>query len=295
MLSAPSREELANRNSYDPFERCERLARSHYENFTILTRLVPRPLLPHFSSVYAYFRSTDDIGDEAAGDRLFLLDRWGKELIEAFDGKASRFPFTALTETIKRYDLDKEYFLRPIEASRRDQLKKRYATYEELIEYSTYSVTPFGRLLLQLIGYRHENFYRLSDATCMAHQLANFWQDVGDDYKKGRIYIPQEDLVKYGVGEADIAQRNVTPGFRDLIRFECSRARNLFREGSKLTGLLPYRWRYPCALITHSGLRLLFKIEKLNYDVLSDRPVLTSPDRIKIALQAAVKSIFPRR
>lgn len=276
----------------DPFGACEVLARSHYENFTILSRLVPRKLRPHFSAVYSYFRCTDDIGDEVPGDRLLLLDQWERELHEAFDGKAKRFPFTALTKTLQLYNLDREYFLRPIEASRRDQRIKRYATYKELVEYSTYSVTPFGRLLLQIVDCRGDDFYRLSDATCIAHQLVNFWQDITVDYNKGRLYIPEEDLAKFGISEDDVAERNFTPKFRDLMIFECSRVRNLFAEGWELIHLLPLRWRYPCGLVTYSGIRLLNKIEGMGFDVLSQRPVLAKRDRAKIALRAGFKSVF---
>jgi squalene synthase HpnC len=189
------------------------------------------------AALYSYCRCVDDIGDEAQGDRMALLDEWEKALNDCFDGKASTFPFTALKDTVREHRIEKEQFERLIEANRRDQTTGRYADYAAVIDYCRYSATPVGRMVLQLFDCRGADFYAPSDATCTALQLANFWQDVSVDIGKGRIYIPQSDLTAFGVTEDDILGRNGSEAFNQLMKFECQRAWNLFHEGWELVPL----------------------------------------------------------
>ncbi len=216
---APS---LSEANAY-----CECLAKSHYENFSVATWFLPERLKPHFYSVYAYCRISDDLGDEVGDPQksLKLLDEWEAELNECYDGQPRHPVFIALRETVKTCDIPKQPFVDLLTAFRQDQRVTRYETFDDLLGYCRYSADPVGRLVLYLCGYRDSERQALSDYTCTALQLANFWQDVVTDYGKGRIYLPLESLRRSGVTEEDIAERNFTPAFRELMRFEVARAR----------------------------------------------------------------------
>ena len=189
------------------YAHCRRIALGHYENFPVVSWLLPRELRPHIFALYAYCRGVDDLGDEAEGDRLALLDEWEAELRRCYDGSPSDVRFVALADTIRRFDIPPEPFLRLIEANRRDQRVNRYQTFDELLDYCSYSANPVGRLVLYVFGYRDEERARLADNTCTALQLANFWQDVRRDLKMGRVYIPLEDMARFGYSEADLVAR----------------------------------------------------------------------------------------
>ena len=176
------------------YAHCRRIALGHYENFPVVSWLLPRELRPHIFALYAYCRGVDDLGDKSEGDRLALLDDWEAELRRCYDGSPSDARFVALADTIRRFDIPPEPFLRLIEANRRDQRTNRYQTFDELLDYCTYSANPVGRLVLYVFGYRDEERARLADSTCTALQLANFWQDVRRDLKMGRVYIPLGDM-----------------------------------------------------------------------------------------------------
>ncbi|HEY6939113.1 MAG TPA: squalene synthase HpnC, partial [Terriglobales bacterium] len=206
---------------------CERLARSHYENFSVATWFLPRRLRPHFYSIYAYCRISDDLGDEVGNPQyaLQLLDIWEGELDACYAGKPRHPVFVALAETVRACDIPRQPFADLLTAFRQDQRVSRYESFEDLLGYCQYSANPVGRLVLYACGYRDDERQQLSDYTCTALQLANFWQDVLVDYAKGRIYLPLESMRKFEVTEDDIAQRRGTPQFLDLMRFEVARAR----------------------------------------------------------------------
>jgi squalene synthase HpnC len=246
--------------------------------------LLPRSLRRHVYAVYAYCRGVDDLGDEADGDRLALLDDWERELRAAYDGSPSDPRFVALANTIREFDIPAEPFERLIEANRRDQTVKRYATFDELVDYCTYSANPVGHLVLYVFGYRDPVRQGLSDATCTALQLTNFWQDVTDDLAQDRIYIPQEDLDRFGVSEDDLRARRVTPDFRRLIAFEVRRTREIFDDGTDLIGVVSGRLRTDLRLFTLSGLAVLDEIASRGHDVLTSRPTLSR--RRKVMLTA---------
>ena len=186
------------------------MAAGSYENFNVGSRFIKRRLRPHFYSVYAFCRLVDDLGDEVEGDRLELLDRWEDELHLCYSGSPKLIWFQALQGTIDEFDIPPEPFLRLIEANRRDQRDKEYADFDALVEYCTYSATPVGHLVLYLYGYFSDEMSSYSDDTCIALQLANFWQDVARDHGKGRIYIPISDMDEFGVELSTIRKREPT-------------------------------------------------------------------------------------
>src|SRR5450755_2166958 len=212
------------------------VATHHYENFNVASWLLPADLHQHFYNVYAYCRWADDLGDEIPEKNraLALLNWWERELNACYDGRPSHPVFVALRETVVAKDIPEQLFVDLLKAFRHDQTVKRYDTWAEVLDYCVYSANPVGRLVLYLCGYRDEERQRLSDFTCTALQLANFWQDVIVDYAKDRIYLPLEDLARFGCTEDQIARREFTPAFRELMRFEVDRARGLFEQGMPL-------------------------------------------------------------
>lgn len=275
-------------NLAEAYAYCRGIALGHYENFPMVSWLLPRELRDPMYAVYAYCRGVDDLGDEADGDRLTLLDEWAAELRSAYDGTPSDPRFVALADTIRRFDLPPEPFERLIEANRRDQRQIRYDTFEELLDYCTYSANPVGRLVLNIFGYRDERRFALSDATCTALQLANIWQDVARDYAMGRIYIPGEDMAMFGVTEADIASGKATTAFRKLLRYEVERTREYFRRGLPLIDSVRGRLRMDLRLFSLGGLVVLDAIKGQRFDVLSQRPTVSLSQKIWLGARALV-------
>lgn len=268
---------------------CERLARSHYENFSVATWFLPRRLRPHFFSVYAYCRISDDLGDEVGDpqESLDLLDAWEAELDACYSGSPRHPVFVALAETVRACDIPRQPFADLLKAFRQDQTVHRYATFDELLGYCRYSANPVGRLVLYVCGYRDDARQRLSDSTCTALQLANFWQDVRVDYEKGRIYVPLEDLAQFGVTEVDIANGNATPAFRNLMRFQVARARQWFNQGLPLASQVDSAVALDIELFTRGGQEILKAIEARDFDVLSSRPAISKTRKFWLVAVAA--------
>ena len=266
------------------YARCRELARSHYENFTIGSWLLPRDRLDHLFAVYAFCRSVDDLGDEFGGDRLAALDLWEKDLLRCY-GDAPRHPYlVALQHTIEAFDIPKDPFMRLIEANRMDQRTRRYPTFQDLEHYCRHSANPVGHMVLYVFGFRDEERRRLSDYTCTALQLANFWQDVARDYAMGRIYIPLEDMDRFGYSEDELGRGLATESFRRMMAFEVARARELFHRGLGLVDTLDGRLKLDVALFTRGGLKGLDAIEKQEDDVLSRRPALSKAAKLRLML-----------
>jgi squalene synthase HpnC len=279
------------------FAACQRLATTHYENFSVLSWFLPRALRPHFSSVYAFCRHTDDLGDEdmvdvsTPAERLARLDAWEADLRRCFgDDQSPEHPYLiALRETIRRFDVPTEPFLSLIEANRMDQRANRYPTYADVQRYCEHSANPVGRLVLMLYGYRDEEGGRLSDAICTALQLTNFWQDVASDYhQRSRVYLPAEDMARFGCDMDALARGEATPDFRALMCFEVERARALFHQGMPLLAHLDGMPRRAVALFVLGGLEILAAIERLNYDVLAQRPILSRRRKLRLMARVAV-------
>lgn len=269
---------------------CERLAGSHYENFSVASWFLPKRLRPHFHSVYAYCRISDDLGDEV-GDplqSLALLDAWELELDACYDGNPRHPVFVALRETVRACDVPKQPFSDLLKAFRQDQTTTRYPSFDDLLGYCRYSANPVGRLVLYLCGYRDEERQVLSDFTCTALQLANFWQDISVDYGKGRIYLPAEDMQRFHVVEGDIESRRADERFRQLMRFEIARAREWFHRGLPLIEKVDRELAVDLELFSSGGLEILKAIERQNYDVLSSRPSISRFRKLQLVARAAV-------
>ena len=274
---------------------CRWMAGVHYENFPVLSIAVPKPLRQDFANVYAYCRWSDDLGDETGGGgrALELLDAWEQELRRAYEGKA-RHPITiALAETIARFEIPPTPFIDLLDAFRRDQTQKTYATYAELLDYCRCSANPVGQLVLYLAGRHRPENAADSDAICTGLQLANFWQDVARDAAIGRIYLPAEDRERFGVPEADVLAGRDSPELRELVRFECERAEGLLRSGLPLARRMPGRLRLAIALFANGGLGILRAIKRAGYGSMARRPKLGKSSYLGIGARAVFASIFP--
>jgi squalene synthase HpnC len=274
---------------------CQHLAETHYENFHVATWFLPKALRPHFHAIYAYCRVSDDLGDEvaSAAEALALLDQWGEELDACYAGSARHPVFVALEETIRACSIPKEPFADLLIAFRQDQTVARYRTIEDVLQYCRYSANPVGRLVLYACGEADEEKFRLSDATCSALQLANFWQDVREDYARGRVYLPQNDMRDFRVSDANIAEGIATPEFRRLMRSEVSYARDLFHHGLPLIGMVNRDLALDLDLFSRGGLEILRAIELRDYDVLSARPAISKTTKATLALRAVTAKLLP--
>lgn len=278
----------------EAFAYCSALTKSHYENFPVGSALMPKPLQPAVHSLYAFMRTADDFSDEnrTAGDeaeRMGWLNQWETMLSDCEAGKAAHPVFIALRSTLERYALPAVWLHDLLHAFMMDVTVRRYATQAELQTYCRYSANPVGRLILTLCGYRDEALYQLSDAICTGLQLANHWQDVAVDLQKDRIYLPQDDMKRFGVTDADLFRRTATPAFRQLLAFEVARARGLFAIGRPLPEKVRGRLRWELRFTWRGGARILDKIEDADFDVFTRRPVVTRADWLGIA----ARSLFP--
>jgi squalene synthase HpnC len=266
---------------------CRRFTRRHSENFSVATILLPRRLLDHFHAVYSFCRWADDLGDETGGGAraLDLLRWWREELLCCYDDGRPRHPgMVALTETIRRFRIPPEPFVDLIYAFEQDQLVKRYATFEQLRDYCRHSADPVGRILLHLFECFDEERAELSDRICTALQLTNFWQDVARDYAIGRVYLPEEDRIRFGYTESDLASGRHNRAFVDLMRFEVERARDLFFRGLPLIDQVPRDVRIDVDLFARGGLAVLGKIERVGYNVWRRRPKLAKWEKFALVL-----------
>ena len=272
---------------------CARVTRTHYENFSVASWLLPRHLVPHFEAVYAYCRWADDLADETGGGvrALALLDWWRFELLDAYGGRPWHPVMVALQDTIKAFDIPPEPLLNLLLAFAQDQHVKAYGTFAQLRGYCANSADPVGRLVLHLFGCATPDRVKLSDEICTGLQLANFCQDVARDADLGRVYLPAEDLARFGVDAADFTTRRVTPGFRQLMAFEVERARGYFDRGAPLLATLPGPARRNVGLFLGGGRAILDAIERRGFDVLSCRPRVTKFTKAKLLLRSLAESM----
>jgi squalene synthase HpnC len=260
------------------------LATHHYENFNVVSWLLPKDLHQHFYNVYAYCRWADDLGDEVPQKEraLELLDWWERELDACYNGRPSHPVFVALRETVVRKDIPKQPFADLLRAFRQDQNVKRYPTWESVIGYCVYSANPVGRLVLYLCGYRDEERQAMSDATCTALQLANFWQDVSRDLEKGRIYIPLDVAAAHGVTEMDIVDRCFDHRYVNLMEDLIARTRVLFRQGTPLAKMVSGRLSVDLEMFSRGGAAVLDAIEAIGYDTLHTRPAISKSKQVRL-------------
>jgi squalene synthase HpnC len=273
-------------------EWCRRLATTHYENFHVATFFLPKRVRPHFDSLYAFCRVSDDLGDEVgdASTALRLLEAWDCMLDECYDApERSRHPvFVALRETIVACDLPRGPFHDLLRAFCQDQIKTTYQTWDEAVDYSRYSANPVGRLVLMICGYRDEERALLSDKICTALQLANFWQDAVGDSEIPRRYIPTEYMDRFGVAEGQIEGRVFTPEFGAMTRALVDRTRDMLRQGAALPRMVDSELRVTLELFGRGGEAILDGIAAQDYDVLRGRPVVTRRKKLLLLLGALV-------
>jgi squalene synthase HpnC len=275
-------------------EYCRRLARSHYENFSVASWFLPAGLRQHFFNLYAYCRISDDLGDEV-GDTaasLQLLDEWEGELNACYGGQPRHPVFVALAETVRMFEIPKQEFADLLTAFRQDQTVTRYESLGDLLGYCRNSANPVGHLVLYLCGYKDDERQRLSDYTCTALQLANFWQDVTADYAKGRIYLPLEDLRRFGVSEEEIRDGRNTSAFREMMRFEVARAREWFKQGLPLVRKVSPELAVDIELFSRGGLEILNAIERQDYAVLGRRPAISKSRKLALVARAALGKLL---
>lgn len=267
----------------DAYAVCQRLAQSHYENFPVASRLLPAPMRPYIAAIYAFARTADDIADEgdlADSERLAKLDAWGAELHKRGDGRpTSEHPiFVALHDTIQTCRLDTQLCEDLLSAFRQDVTTKRYETWTDLLDYCRRSANPVGRLVLGVAGYRDEQLARQSDAVCTALQLVNFWQDIEKDFAKGRVYVPAELSRATGAAESDLQARRMTPEWTAALRDAAARTRALFNEGRGVADGVSGRLGWELRATWLGGVRILDRLESVNFDVFRSRPSLGPTD-----------------
>jgi phytoene synthase len=274
---------------------CLRLARQHYENFPVASRLLPSDVRPDIAAIYAFARIADDFADE--GDRrpearLALLDDWGSRLHAAVagrvvqDGSDAAAVFTALGETLRTRRLDVQLFDDLLSAFRQDVLTTRYATWDELLDYCRRSANPVGRLVLAVSGYKNAELDAQSDAICTALQLTNFWQDVERDWQKGRLYVPVSLTRSMGAAESDLSARRMTPAWQAALGQAAAQTREFFQRGRPLPNRVRGRLRWELRATWLGGVRILDRLERNRFDVFRARPTLGWTDGVLIALRA---------
>ncbi len=272
------------------------LATHRYENFHVVSWLLPKRLHQDFFNVYAFCRWADDLGDEIgdSSESLRLLEWWRTELFSMYDGRPAHPVFVALRETVERFGIPRDPFEDLLRAFVQDQIVNRYRDWDDLFGYCRYSANPVGRLVLYLCGYSDAERQRLSDATCTALQLANFWQDVAVDLRKDRVYLPLALLDRYGCRVEDIYALRFTPAFRAAMRDAVARARELFLEGLPLPRMVDRRLSVDIDLFSRGGMRVLEKIEAMDYNVLAARPAVSKLERVRLLAGAVARAAFRR-
>ena len=272
------------------YRHCWRIARSHYENFTVGSWLLPRRLRRHIAAIYAFARTADDIADEGAIDapeRLARLDAWEHQLEECYRGRRLHPIFVALGDTADRFELPIDPFRKLLRAFRADAEFKPFDTFDTLLEYCRCSADPVGHLILYLFGYRDPGRQQLADQICTGLQLANFWQDIAIDAAKGRVYVPLEDLARFGCSADDVKTGVCSPAVRELMRFEVDRARGMLTRGLELAAHVDRRLAREVCLFAWGGLAILRAIEAVDYDVFTRRPTLSKRAKAEIDLARA--------
>jgi phytoene synthase len=282
------------------YAECTQLAKAHYENFPV-GQLVPREMQKHVHAVYAFARHADDLADEGyAGaredgrdvmtpaERLAALDDWEHQLLST-PGTPGLHPiFLAVHETIRELDLPTSLFTDLLSAFKQDVVKRRYANFAEVLDYCRRSANPIGRLVLLLHGVREEPLHELSDHICTALQLANFWQDVGVDLKKDRIYLPENERESHGVSEKALFAGQADAAYKSLLKFQVARTQQIFDEGKPLTRQLHGKLRVEIRMTWLGGTTILRKIEAADYDTLNHRPKLGKVDMAMLLARALV-------
>jgi squalene synthase HpnC len=267
------------------FEHCARITSSHYENFPVASLFLPEEKRPYIQAVYAFSRAADDFADEGdipAGTRLELLDDWERKLDRSYEGDADHPVFIALAETVRRNHIPKEFLSALLSAFRQDVVKHRYGTIAELLDYCSRSANPVGRIVLHIFGHREAELCLLSDRICTGLQLANFWQDLGADLARDRLYVPLSEFDRSSYTEEDWAARVADDRFRAMMKSLVVMTREMFREGARLPDLTERDIALELRLVWLGGMAILRGIERSGYDVYASRPALGALDKAGI-------------
>jgi squalene synthase HpnC len=272
------------------FGECERIARTHYENFTLGSRLLPRHLRRHIAAIYAFARTADDLADEEPDPVRALagLDAWERELDACYAGNPCHPIFVALADTVRTFAIPSVPFKRLLAAFRMDVRFTGFATFDDLVHYCVHSANPVGHLVLHLFGHADAERQARSDDICTALQLTNFWQDLAVDLRKGRVYLPREDMDRFGYTPEDLARHAVTPAFRELMTFECARTRGLFERGLALAAMLDRGRGREIRLFAGGGLAILERLEAVGYDAFTARPTLSRWAKMSLVARSLV-------
>jgi squalene synthase HpnC len=271
----------------EAFAYCASITEAHYENFPVASFFLPQEKRPYIQALYAFSRIADDFADELQRppeDRLNDIDAWEEQLRRCYEGEADHPVFIALLETIKRYDIPIDPLRDLLAAFKRDVTQNRYETFEDLLSYSRCSANPVGRLILMIFNYREESMFEYSDSICTALQLANFWQDVEIDRQKDRLYIPLEDFERFKYSVKEWQDRKATDGFRELMKYEVQRTKDIFYRGAKLPSLVAKDLQLELKLIWFGGMEILRMIEKQHYNIIENRLKLGTMSKVKILL-----------
>lgn len=281
----------------ESFAYCRSLAKTHYENFVVASRLLPRRLRQHFANVYAYCRWSDDLADETSTpeESLALLEWWEGQLDECFAGRATHPVYVALGQTVREFGIPPEPFHDLLSAFRQDQIVRHYETFAELLDYCRRSANPVGRLVLYLGRVHDDERGELADRICTGLQLANFCQDLGEDRRRGRAYIPLEDCRRFGFGEADRPPGEAIANFQRLMEYEVVRAEEWLRGGLPLVDRLPGWLAGDIWLITQGGLKILDKIRAVQFDVWTRRPTVSRWDQTTLLTGYLVRRLAAGR
>jgi squalene synthase HpnC len=269
---------------------CERMAQTHYENFPVASRFLPAHLRPHVAAIYAFARTADDFADEPRfeGRRQQALDQWDQLLETCYHRDVPHPVFLALRDTVRRHNVPIGPLRALINAFRMDLTKRRYATFSEVLHYCQHSANPVGQLVLFVHGHREPHLHRFSDEICSALQIANFLQDLSVDIPRGRVYLPEEDLLHFGVGHDDLLAGRATESFRELMRFSVSRVRSMFHRGRPLIRRVSPGLSMELDATWRGGMAILQRIEDRGFRTLDYRPTLEKRDMAGIA----VRSLF---
>jgi squalene synthase HpnC len=273
------------------------LATSHYENFHVVSVLLPKRLHQDFYNVYSYCRWADDLGDEIGdtAESLRLLAWWREELDAMYAGRVKHPVFAALRPTVEKYSIPRDPFSNLIDAFVQDQTVTRYRDWDELFGYCRNSANPVGRVVLYLCGYSDAARHALSDATCTALQLANFWQDVTVDLLKDRVYIPLDIIERHGYSVNELFARKFTPAFREVMREIVARTHQLFQKGLPLSTMVNRRLAIDLDLFSRGGMRVLERIERQDYDVLRARPSISKAERVGLLIGSLLRVGFRKQ
>ncbi|MBI4810821.1 MAG: squalene synthase HpnC, partial [Ignavibacteriales bacterium] len=261
------------------------------ENFPVASLFFPEEKRPYIQAVYAFSRAADDYADEfqlTKEERLFKLNDWEEKLRNCYEGNIDHPIFIALRETVKRLEIPIEPLRDLLTAFKRDVVQNRYDTFTDLLSYCKCSANPVGRLVLMIFNYRDDKLFELSDNICTALQLTNFWQDVKVDREKDRLYIPIEDMSKFGYNVDEWENGSMNDKFKSLMEYEVERTRELFYQGAELPSLVAKDLQLELKLIWFGGIGILKKIEKNGFDVMNTRPSLTNSNKMMILLRGII-------